>query len=79
MADRALELSKKRNVKNFEVAFEIAIKAFNGEGLSQKKFLKDVASAEEIMMSSFEIFLIWMAQTRLTMKLLDAIEWQAIN
>ena len=54
MADGALELSKKRNVKNFEVAFEIAIKAFYGEGLSQKKSGKDVANAEKIMMSSFE-------------------------
>ena len=54
MADGALELSKKRNVKNFEVAFEIAIKAFYGEGLSQQKSSKDVANAEKIMMSSFE-------------------------
>jgi len=54
MADGALELSKKRNVKNFEVAFEIAIKAFYAEGLSQKKSGKDVANAEKIMMSSFE-------------------------
>ena len=54
MADGALELNKKRNVKNFEVAFEIAIKAFYVEGLSQKKSSKDVANAEKIMMSSFE-------------------------
>ena len=54
ISKKGIELSKKRNVKNFEVAFEIAIKAFYGEGLSQKKSSKDVANAEKIMMSSFE-------------------------
>ena len=40
MADGAIELAEKRNVKDFEVAFEIAIKAFYGDGLSQKKLVK---------------------------------------
>ena len=54
MADGSIELAENGNVKDFEVAFEIAIKAFYGEGLSQKKSSKDIANAEKIMMSSFE-------------------------
>ena len=54
MADGSIELAEKRNVKDFEVAFEIAIKAFYGEGLSQEKSSKDIANAEKIMMSNFE-------------------------
>ena len=54
MADGALELNKNNNIQNFEFAFEIAIKAFYGEGLSKKLSNNDVASAEKIMMLNFE-------------------------
>ena len=54
MADGALELNKNNNIQNFEFAFEIAIKAFYGEGLSKKLSSNDIASAEKIMMLNFE-------------------------
>lgn len=47
-------INKNNNIQNFEFAFEIAIKAFYGEGLSKKLSSNDVASAEKIMMLNFE-------------------------
>ena len=54
MGDGAAELRDLQNEKNFDNAFELAIKAFYGEGLSKKRSEEDIVIAENIIASNMD-------------------------
>ena len=54
IGDGAAELRDLQNEKNFDNAFEIAIKAFYGEGLSKKRSEEDITIAESILASNVD-------------------------
>jgi len=54
MGDGAAELRDLQNEKNFDNAFELAIKAFYGEGLSYPRSNEDIVIAENIIASNVD-------------------------
>ena len=54
MGDGAAELRDLQNEINFDNAFELAIKAFYGEGLSQARSNEDIIIAESIIASNVD-------------------------
>ena len=54
MGDGATELRDLKNEENFDDAFELAIKAFYGEGLSKKRSEEDIVIAENIIASNVD-------------------------
>jgi len=54
MGDGAAELRDLQNERNFDNAFEIAIKAFYGEGLSKARSNEDIIIAENIVASNVD-------------------------
>ena len=54
MGDGAAELRDLQNEKNFDDAFELAIKAFYGEGLSNPRSQEDITIAESILASNVD-------------------------
>ena len=54
MGDGAAELRDLQNEKNFDNAFELAIKAFYGEGLSNPRSNEDILIAENILASKVD-------------------------
>ena len=54
MGDGAAELRDLQNEKNFDNAFELAIKAFYGEGLSNPRSNEDIVIAENIIASNVD-------------------------
>ena len=52
IGDGASELRDLENEKNFDDAFELAIKAFYGEGLSGNRSNEDIIIAENIIASN---------------------------
>ena len=54
MGDGAAELRDLQNEINFDNAFELAIKAFYGEGLSNPRSKEDVTIAESILASNVD-------------------------
>ena len=54
MGDGATELRDLNNEQNFDDAFELAIKAFYGEGLSKKRSEEDIVIAENIIASNVD-------------------------
>ena len=54
MGDGAAELRDLQNEKNFDDAFELAIKAFYGEGLSKARSNEDIIIAESIIASNVD-------------------------
>ena len=54
MGEGATELRDLQNEKNFDNAFELAIKAFYGEGLSKKRSEEDIVIAENIIASNVD-------------------------
>ena len=54
MGDGASELRDLQNEKNFDNAFELAIKAFYGEGLSNPLSNEDIVIAENIVASNVD-------------------------
>ena len=54
MGEGATELRDLQNEENFDNAFELAIKAFYGEGLSKKHSEKDIVIAENIIASNVD-------------------------
>ena len=54
MGEGATELRDLQNEENFDAAFELAIKAFYGEGLSKKRSEEDIVIAENIIASNVD-------------------------
>ena len=54
MGEGATELRDLQNEENFDDAFELAIKAFYGEGLSKKRSEEDIVIAENIIASNVD-------------------------
>ena len=54
MGEGATELRDLQNEENFDDAFELAIKAFYGEGLSKKRSKEDIVIAENIIASNVD-------------------------
>ena len=54
MGEGATELRDLQNEENFDNAFELAIKAFYGEGLSKKRSEEDIVIAENIIASNVD-------------------------
>ena len=54
MGEGATELRDLQNEKNFDDAFELAIKAFYGEGLSKVRSNEDIVIAENIIASNVD-------------------------
>ena len=54
MGDGATELRDLQNETNFDNAFELAIKAFYGEGLSKARSNEDIIIAESIIASNVD-------------------------
>ena len=54
MGDGATELRDLENERNFDDAFELAIKAFYGEGLSKSRSNEDIIIAENIIASKVD-------------------------
>ena len=54
MGEGATELRDLQNEKNFDAAFELAIKAFYGEGLSKQRSKEDIVIAENIIASNVD-------------------------
>ena len=54
MGDGAAELRDLQNESNFDNAFELAIKAFYGEGLSNPRSKEDITIAESILASNVD-------------------------
>ena len=54
MGEGATELRDLQNEKNFDAAFELAIKAFYGEGLSKQRSEEDIVIAENIIASNVD-------------------------
>ncbi len=54
IGDGASELRDLENEKNFDDAFELAIKAFYGEGLSESRSNEDIVIAENIIASNVD-------------------------
>ena len=54
MGEGATELRDLQNEENFNAAFELAIKAFYGEGLSKKRSEEDIVIAENIIASNVD-------------------------
>ena len=54
MGDGAAELRDLQNESNFDNAFELAIKAFYGEGLSKARSNEDIIIAENIVASNVD-------------------------
>ena len=54
MGDGAVELRDLQNERNFDDAFELAIKAFYGEGLSKIRSNEDIIIAENIISSNVD-------------------------
>ncbi len=54
MGDGATELRDLQNERNFDDAFELAIKAFYGEGLSKARSNEDVIIAEQLIASNVD-------------------------
>ena len=54
MGDGATELRDLQNEINFDNAFELAIKAFYGEGLSNPRSKEDITIAENILASNVD-------------------------
>ena len=54
MGDGAAELRDLQNETNFDNAFELAIKAFYGEGLSNPRSKEDITIAESILASNVD-------------------------
>ena len=54
MGDGATELRDLHNERNFDDAFELAIKAFYGEGLSKTRSNEDIVIAENIIASNVD-------------------------
>ena len=54
MGEGATELRDLENEKNFDDAFELAIKAFYGEGLSKTRSNEDIVIAENIIASNVD-------------------------
>ena len=54
MGDGATELRDLQNESNFDNAFELAIKAFYGEGLSNPRSKEDITIAESILASNVD-------------------------
>ena len=54
MGDGAAELRDLQNEENFDDAFELAIKAFYGEGLSKRRSEEDIVIAENIIASNVD-------------------------
>ena len=55
MGDGATELRDLQNERNFDDAFELAIKAFYGEGLSKARSNEDIIIAEKLIASNVDI------------------------
>ena len=54
MGEGATELRDLQNEENFDAAFELAIKAFYGEGLSKQRSEEDIVIAENIIASNVD-------------------------
>ena len=54
MGEGATELRDLQNEENFDDAFELAIKAFYGEGLSKQRSEEDIVIAENIIASNVD-------------------------
>ena len=54
MGEGATELRDLQNEENFDDAFELAIKAFYGEGLSKRRTEEDIVIAENIIASNVD-------------------------
>ena len=54
MGEGATELRDLQNEENFDDAFELAIKAFYGEGLSKRRSEEDIVIAENIIASNVD-------------------------
>ena len=54
MGEGATELRDLQNEENFNAAFELAIKAFYGEGLSKQRSEEDIVIAENIIASNVD-------------------------
>ena len=54
MGEGATELRDLQNEENFDAAFELAIKAFYGEGLSKRRSEEDIVIAENIIASNVD-------------------------
>ena len=54
MGEGATELRALENEENFDDAFELAIKAYYGEGLSKKRSEEDIVIAENIIASNVD-------------------------
>ena len=54
MGEGATELRDLQNEENFDSAFELAIKAFYGEGLSKQRSEEDIVIAENIIASNVD-------------------------
>ena len=54
MGEGATALRELQNEENFDDAFELAIKAFYGEGLSKKRSEEDIVIAENIIASNVD-------------------------
>ena len=54
MGEGATELRDLQNEENFDAAFELAIKAFYGEGLSKARSNEDIIIAENIIASNVD-------------------------
>ena len=54
MGEGATELRDLQNEENFDAAFELAIKAFYGEGLSKQLSKEDIVIAENIIASNVD-------------------------
>jgi len=54
LGDGATELRDRQNERNFDDAFELAIKAFYGEGLSKTRSNEDIVIAENIIASNVD-------------------------
>ena len=54
MGDGATELRDLQNERNFDDAFELAIKAFYGEGLSKARSNEDIIIAENLIASNVD-------------------------
>ncbi len=54
MGDGASELRDRQDIDNFNDAFELAINAFYGEGLSKQRSKEDIIIAENIIASNLD-------------------------